>query len=172
MEYSSGLFISKDHTTDEKPCMWRVCIRPSRANQQESVWMNTEQRQFCLSDLNTDVNQPRESLGHSSKTRQCLLFCVGVETVIDVFFLPWEEDGSCWRWELVLDGDTEIPMSVLTKHQGRVKHGFISKEALQKLSATKNWSRNPQCMCYPHVCMFCPDMHQIIWITVPRIWCV
>lgn len=124
--------------------------------------MNTEQRQFCLSDLNTDVNQPRESLGHSSKTRQWFLLYVGVETVIECFLPPMGEDGSCWRWELVLDGDIKIPMSVLTKHQGRVKHGFISKEALQKLSAMKNWSRNPWCMCYPRVCMFCPDMHQRI----------
>lgn len=38
-------------------------------------------------------------------------------------------------------------------------HGLISKGALQKLSAMKNWSSDPQC--YPHLCTFCPDMHKI-----------
>lgn len=84
-----------------------------------------EKRQFYLSDLNTDVNQPKESLGYSSKMDIAPKpdndsYFVRVETVIGVFFLLWEEDGSCWRWELVLDGDTEIPVSVLTKHQNRI----------------------------------------------------
>jgi len=95
--------------------------------------MSTVKRQICLSDLNTDENRLTESLGHRSKARQRLLFYILVEAVISTCLFPWRR-ARHWIWEAVLDAGREFPVPMPTE-QSRVKHGFICKEALAKLSA-------------------------------------